>query len=258
MHLESNGLSEHTVRAYVSDLRIWLEYAGDMPAWDNADQVARQWLNAFRRIWSPATTARRLSVLRRYAHYYGHPEFLMNYKSPVAAQPNPHPIPELMAGVLRMIQSTTSYKHKACIALNGLMGLRISEVVAVRPRDIDLDNMELTVHGKGQKTRIVPIDPAVWRYLRVSFGHAVQENTTLVRMTERGARAAITRHGERANLSQHVASHDLRSTFATVAYSNSLDLRAVQDLMGHADAKTTQRYTKVSDQTKRNAVSFLP
>ena len=114
--------------------------------------------------------------------------------------------------------------------------------------------MTLRVRGKGDKTRHVPISGAAWESIEKARKLAIDNGTTLVDRTERGARAAITRHAKNAGLSRHVSSHDMRATLATAAYESTHDLRAVQELLGHADAKTTQVYTGVSMAAKRAAV----
>lgn len=259
----ANGLSQNTVRSYQADLElfsIWLnKYHSKHMQYMTASELeplAQEWLNKHRMIWSPATTCRRLSTLRRYGTWMG-ASFLQDYRPPKPKEPTPHPIQEGIRGVVRMIESSKNPRHRALLALNGLLGLRISECVGVAPKDFDLVNWELTVRGKGDKTRIVPVTEPVWAYLRLAYIHALRDNTTLTRLTERGARASVTRHGKRAKLANHVASHDLRATFLTAAYNNSHDIRAVQELAGHADSKTTQRYTQVSSGAKRLAASVL-
>ena len=251
-----NGASENTIRCYRTDLLTALDYIGaNAPDWPSLERGAQTYLNNVRSQWAPKTTQRRLGTLRSWARWAGAPAtFLAAYKAPTPAPAQPHPIPEGIPGVIAMIRTSRNPRHRALCALTGLMGLRVAEAIAVRPEHFDLTEWTLTVRGKGDKTRIVPISTLAWGFLTRAYADAVAAGGVLVPLTNRGARAAITRHARNAKLSRHVASHDMRATFATAAYDKTKDLRAVQELLGHADAKTTQTYTQVSMTQMRRAV----
>lgn len=160
--------------------------------------------------------------------------------------------------MVAMIDRTRNPLHKALLAMNGLMGLRIDECINITPVHFDTDNMTLTVRGKGDKTRVIPISDRAWKYLVDQYTYCVQidPGQRLVPYSNRGARAAISRHGRNAGLSRHVASHDLRATALTASYEKTKDLRAVQELAGHADPKTTMIYTGVSMTAMREAANL--
>lgn len=141
-------------------------------------------------------------------------------------------------------------------------GLRVAEVCGLRPGDIDLDQNRLTVWGKGSKQRMVPLsDPArralhAWidggRVLLItpsSPPDAVFVNRRGRRLTPRDVRRILDR---RSPVPTHP--HALRHTFATHLLDGGADLRAVQELLGHADLTTTQRYTHVSRERLRGVV----
>lgn len=256
-HLTSNGASTETVRAYRADLMGAARWIGDpvrrsaidaeTGAWADFWVQSKLYLNAHRNVWAPKTTLRRLGTLRGWAKWSGAPAgFLDDYRPPTPAMAQPHPLPEGVDGVLAMIASTRNPRHRALCALTGLLGLRVGEAIAVRPEHFDMIERTLTVFGKGSKVRVVPVGTVAWRHLEKAYALALTERTTLVRLTNRGARAAIARHGRNAGLSRHVRSHDMRATFGTAAYARTKNLRAVQELLGHADSKTTQVYTGVS------------
>lgn len=154
-----------------------------------------------------------------------------------------------------MIASSYNPRHRALMALTGLMGLRVSEAVSVRPANINLTTMMLTVRGKGDKTRVVPISDVAWTHMVHAYKVALDQGKTLVDRSERGARASITRHGKRAGLSAHVKSHDMRATLATAAFAATRNVRAVQEILGHANITTTQVYTEVTDDDMRKALA---
>lgn len=178
-----------------------------------------------------------------------------NFKAPTPAATIPHPLPEGIAGVRRLIDKAQVDAHKALIALCGLCGCRISEAISVRPSDFDLHNMILKIRGKGDKSRNVPISPEAWEYLAVPvLKSSMEGNRPVVGILDRNARAVITRLGERCNLARHISSQDLRATFATAVYDKTQDVRLVQELLGHSNSKTTEGYIGVMVDKMRGAV----
>jgi integrase/recombinase XerC len=132
-------------------------------------------------------------------------------------------------------------------------GLRIGELCNLRPSDVDLRGGSVTVWGKGGKQRVVPITPPAADALRALLAtdppidDAVFRNGRGKRLTPRDARRILDR---RALAPTHP--HALRHTFATHLLDGGADLRAVQELLGHADLSTTQHYTHVSKERLRS------
>lgn len=257
--LAANGATTETIRAYRNDLEgAHRAIDPSISDWSEFEKAAQGWLNDNRATWSPKTTVRRLGTVRSWAKASGAPaSILAGYKAPKPSPPQPHPIPEGIDGVVAMIRSSRNPRHRALCALTGLMGLRVGEAIGVRPEHFSVPDHTLTVRGKGDKTRVVPVSLAAWAFIVPAYGLASKNGGTLVPLTNRGARAAITRHARNAHLSRHVASHDMRATFATAAYGKTKNLRAVQELLGHADAKTTQVYTGVSMADMREAADLF-
>lgn len=264
--LTLDGRSDNTIRAYRSDLDVAISICGGLDATGSEWKLAG-WLNANRTKYAPKTLLRFLTAWRGYARFHGEPTFLASYRSPKPAPATPHPIPEGIEGVRKMIKSTRNPRHRALCALTGLLGLRVNEAINVRADDfttrtVMIDGQPITVrelrvvYGKGGRQRDVPVSDAVWAHLERAVMIA-PPGRPIVPLTNRGARAAITRHGRNAKLSRRVSSHDMRATLATAAYDNSKDLRAVQEVLGHANSKTTQVYTNVSTIGKINALAVV-
>ena len=222
------------------------------------EATAAKYLNLGRKEWAPKTTCRRLTTLRSYGQWIGFPAFLANYKPPTPSKSQPHPIPEGIPGVEAMIARTRNPLHKALLAMNGLMGLRIDECINITCDCFNLSEMTLKVRGKGDKTRVIPISDKAWGFIKARYAQCDASSLAipLVPYSNRGARKAITRHGRNADLSRPVASHDLRATALTASYDKSKDLRAVQELAGHADPKTTMIYTRVGLEAMREAANI--
>jgi integrase/recombinase XerD len=143
-------------------------------------------------------------------------------------------------------------------------GLRVSELVGLSLADLDLDAALLRAFGKGSKERIVPVgghavralvawlgpagrpalEPARWR--RRGDAEAVFLGARGGRLTRQGAWDVLRRHGQRAGLAGRLSPHVLRHSCATHMLDHGADIRAVQELLGHASISTTQVYTLVS------------
>lgn len=252
------GRSEHTAKAYKSDLNQFLLAVGeDYPTMEDFEELAMSWLNATRRTVSPKTTGRRLTSLRAFARWVGISEPLKDYIAPTPAKSQPHPIPEGPAGLNRMMRKARSAEEEALVALCGLVGCRIGEALSVRPRDFDLQDMLLTIRGKGDKTRVVPISREAWSHLCNRLTQRFDRpDEPLIVLQDRTARSCITRLGRVAGLQRRVSSHDLRATFATAVYDHTQDLRVTQELLGHSNSATTEIYTGVAMTKMKGAVEF--
>lgn len=138
------------------------------------------------------------------------------------------------------------------------MGCRISESIALRPKDFDLEAMTVTIRGKGDKTREVPVSKAAWDAIAVAYINAflVSSSARLIPLTERAARGVVTRLGKKLGLPRNIASHDLRATFATHILDQTGDIALVQELLGHSNPNTTKSYTLVNRNKMRKAVEF--
>lgn len=215
------------------------------------------WLTTYRRIVAPKTTNRRITSLKAFASWAGWPAVLTDYTAPTAAKTAPHPIPEGMDGVRRIMQVTTNEKQRALIALCGYCGCRVAEALAARPSDINLSTMEITIRGKGDRTRVLPISPQAWDVIQSSVYRAfVSGDTEIIGLHDRFARRVITELGARAGLKRSISSHDLRATFATAVFDKTKDVRIVQELLGHASSSTTDGYIGVTQAKMREAVQL--
>jgi integrase/recombinase XerD len=151
-------------------------------------------------------------------------------------------------------------RDRALLELMYACGLRASEATGLAVADIDLDELVLRAHGKGSKERLVPVGraaaEAVRRYLERGrpqlVGTAVQPalfvNFRGGALTRQGLYKIVQRHARSAGLADRMSPHTLRHTFATHLLAGGCDLRAVQEMLGHADVATTQLYTHLSSE----------
>lgn len=245
-YLLDRGRSELTARAYCSDLTTFLAQSG-LPCVElkKMDSVAMTWLRTTRRTTAQRTTCRRAASLRAWAKYAGRP-ILTDYILPTPARTEPHPLPGGIAQVRECLAAATEPHHRALVTLCGLLGLRISEALDCERNWFDLREMELTVRGKGDKSRTIPISSEAWDNLASAYLHATPY---LVPISDSSARRYLKRI-------TGYASHSYRATVATEANDSGANIRTVQEILGHASLTTTQIYTKVSAEAKREALEF--
>jgi site-specific recombinase XerD len=225
---------------------------------EDFEDVALEWLQSKRKTLAPKSTGRRLTSLKAFVKWAKWPsDMLDEYSAPTPAKGIPHPLPEGFDGVTRMVNAANNERQQALITLCGMLGCRVAEALAVKASDFDLNNMTLSIRGKGDKTRIVPISPRAWEILSLPVTRAyVAGDGEVVGLRDRFARRVITDLGIRAGLQRRVSSHDLRATFGSAVYNKTLDLRVTQELLGHASSATTELYTGISMDKMRGAVEL--
>lgn len=254
----SKRRSIKTAMSYSKDIEIFLRDSGknEIEMWE-FEELALDWLQSNRGIRAATTTNRRLTSLRKFAQWAGHPG-LKEFNSPVPMKSTPHPLPEGPEGIMRMIAHASNESHSALVALCGLLGCRMSEAREVRPNDFNFKEMILTVRGKGDKLREVPVSSKAWAVLASPVTRAfTRGNVPVVGISDRHARQVITDLGAKAGLKRPISSHDLRATFATAIYDATKDLRLVQELLGHSRSTTSEIYTLVQANKMREAVELI-
>ena len=138
-------------------------------------------------------------------------------------------------------------------------GLRLAELVSIDLNDINLSQQQLIVTGKGNKTRYLPVGSKAikaikrWLKIRLEFIRDHGENALFLskhgnRISARNVQSRLNRLIKQQSLDHHLSPHTLRHSFATHLLESSGDLRAVQELLGHADISTTQIYTHLDFQ----------
>jgi len=148
-----------------------------------------------------------------------------------------------------MLDRASTDEERAIVVLCGLLSLRISEAREVRPSHFDLSvpgNPVLKVRGKGDKTRTIPVAPRAWSILQPIYVSSLLHDLKFVLLSDSGARRAWKRLGRLAELGRPTSSHDGRATVATHMAKNGVDIRTIQEILGHSSLETTQVYVGVS------------
>jgi len=150
-------------------------------------------------------------------------------------------------------------RNKVILALLYSSGLRVSELVTLEADNIDLKERTIRVRGKGEKDRIVLFDDEtkvlIEKYIDKKCDdheHLFVNNRSGNHLTPRYIQMMIKMHAEKAGIKKKVTPHILRHSFATHLLKNGVDIRAIQQLLGHSSLSTTQIYTSVDMQTLKN------
>ena len=280
------GASPQTLRAYAADLAAFANFAAPEaddfdPAAVNTVQLRHYLAHLRSRGPARATIARKVASLRSLFRYLLR-EGIVNH-NPAADLRLPRrekrlPVFLDEADVARLIETPdpadlAGRRDRAILEVLYITGMRIGELAAASIEDLDLLGEVIKAKGKGKKERLVPLGRPALRaledYLAIRHtlahgrpstgsgrpelveGRRTAPRALLVnkhggRLSDRGIRRIFERHARAAGLSANVSPHSLRHSFATHMLNRGADLRAVQELLGHASLASTQIYTHVT------------
>ena len=273
IHLsDERQLSEHTVKAYRRDLRSALEFL-ENDSIDDWQRVAAHHLQAFisqrhRKGDSGRTLQRRLSALRTFFNYLARERIVMvnpamEFSAPKSKSTLPATIDTDQVSRLLEINTTDWHgvRDRAILELFYSSGLRLAELVGSNITDLSFSDNSIKVRGKGNKERILPIGSKAvtalktWLQQRdpppkrpISDEDALFVSELGRRISPRSVQDRVKHWCLRLGITTRVHPHTLRHSFASHLLESSQDLRAVQELLGHADIATTQIYTHLDFQ----------
>jgi len=263
------GASGRTIEAYRRDVERLVDYArvkaAPTPA-DISSKLLREFVFHLKDLGlSPSSIRRNISAIRTYFRFLLAEGGVTRDPSERLETPKKwRTLPEVLTVdeisrllVAPMLDDPLAFRDRAMLELAYGAGLRVSEWITIGVRDVMFEDKLVRVFGKGSKERLVPIGRsaigAIATYMRelrpklekgggkgVLFLNARGEP-----LTRMGAWKILRRYVERARIEKHVSPHTLRHSFATHLLEGGADLRAVQEMLGHADISTTQIYTHV-------------
>lgn len=272
-HLEVvKGVSNHTIRNYEIDLRYYFTFSkGKLTL-----EAIRGYLAQMQREQkSKRTVARRLSSLRSFCKYLVKEKFLKEDPTLEIGTPKlGRPLPKILTfqQVLDFLEapdlsSPLGVRDRTIMELLYGSGLRISELCALDRKDVDLKERMVKVKGKGKKERIVPLTSvsAEWiqKYLHLPSRYQdgkmhrreVDKNAIFLnrwgeRLTVRSVDRSFHLYRQKVGLALELTPHTLRHTIATHLLENGMDLKTIQEILGHKNLATTTIYTSVSTKLK--------
>lgn len=272
-HLNSERrLSPLTVKHYQRDLQQLVSYCQqtELDQWQNVDSHhIRHFINQHHRRGSGVRSLQRLlSACRTFFNYLIRERQLSNNPAiAIKAPKTPHRLPKTLntdevSQLLTPADDADSPIARRDFAMMELMyssGLRLAELVALNLDSIDKTSQEVSATGKGRKQRIVPVGSvaikAIEHWLNVRDDWAKADTGSALFISQRGKRisarsvqARMALWGQQQGLGAKLNPHKLRHSFATHVLESSGDIRAVQEMLGHANLSTTQIYTHLDFQ----------
>ena len=269
--LAEKGLSRQTCESYLSDLAIFFQYFKDKK--DTNDLLGEDIIEYLRydsstgRISSVSTYLRKMSSIKSF-YLFLKREGIINVEIPPMYSPKkPQTLPNCLSveeveALLDTpdITKPEGLRDKAMLELMYSSGLRVSELLSLERRKINLERGIVSVFGKGSKERKVPIGDFALEYVNKYINEARRKNpgkdTKYLFLNRYGKPLSrqyffkqIKKYALLAGIETPISPHTLRHCFATHLLENGAQLRAVQEMLGHVNIATTQIYTHIS--TKR-------
>jgi integrase/recombinase XerD len=262
------GLARHTRESYRRDLEQCAAFVSGQGADDWRAVTAEQagaWVRSLARRAAASSQARKLAALRTFARFMVREsrrpdDFTALLPGPRLARRLPQSLSQSEAARLLASPSggdPASLRDRALLELFYSSGLRVSELAALTLQQVDLESGFARVYGKGSKERVVPVGArardAVGVWIASGRPHFVKPRTrSELYLGSRGTGLSrvslwsiVKKHAKRAGIAKNVKPHLLRHSFATHLLSGGADLRAIQEMLGHASISTTQIYTAV-------------
>ncbi len=261
------GLSENTLSAYGSDLRIFAKWLAEKPMMDVDGADVSSFLSSrYENGIGSRSSARILSTLRRFYRYYIRENSIKI--DPTALIEAPHigrPLPsslsehdvELLLNAPE-VTNTLGFRDRTMLEMLYATGLRVSELVNLKFEQISFRQGVVRITGKGNKERLVPVGEEAMAWLG---NYMIQARKSILgerqcdylfvtnrgdSMTRQAFWHIIKRHAKTAGINKELSPHTLRHAFATHLLNHGADLRVVQLLLGHSDLSTTQIYTHIA------------
>ncbi|PID28668.1 MAG: tyrosine recombinase [Candidatus Cloacimonadota bacterium] len=269
---KAGGASPHTIRAYESDLRQFSDFISKFFEKEKiqADQTEKIMIRDFLRDLSDKgrnnrTLARKTVSLKKFFKFCKNGKYIK--KNPALNLLNPKfekKLPEFfseeeMQKMLEIpdLSSKFGIRNRAIIATIYSCGLRISEAASIKIGQIDFNSLLIRIIGKGQKERLIPLgrkaSEYIKNYLKIRHKFISRKNEDTLFLSKSGIplsadeiRAILNRYIKLTTSKKGLSPHSIRHSFATHLTDNGADLKAVQEMLGHANLSSTEIYTHVS------------
>ena len=262
-----NGSSRNTIEAYSNDVRKLAQYLldEDIKRWNQVDSIHIRGYLAYmqQEDVTNTTRARNVAAMKSFFRFL----FIEKYTDSNLAELLDGPrkekvlpkyltieeVERLMAAPDRT--TPNGCRDKAMLELLYASGLRVSELITLRLNDVSFEMAYVRCFGKGSKERVIPLGryalEALEHYINVCRPRVMNNwqtdilflNKSGKGLTRQGFWKIIKKYGQEAGIKADLTPHVLRHSFATHLLSNGADLRAIQEMLGHADIATTQIYT---------------
>lgn len=265
------GLSANTLKSYNYEINLYQTYLEDKFSIIDIEKVSKEDIESYLKYCyskneDSKTISHKITTIYNFHNYLLREKVIKDNQAefidrPKLAKHLPYTLTVKEIDKLLDIALVTvfDYRDKAMLELMYGTGLRVSELVSLTVYDVDFYNAFLRIKGKGSKERIVPINNASLKYLKLYLDRRClllkKKTSDELFLNARGE--GISRQGFFKNLKKilatkgmptNISPHSLRHSFATHLIENGADLRSVQTMLGHSDITTTKIYTHISNE----------
>ena len=265
------GLSANTLKSYNYEINLYQTYLEDKLSIIDIEKVSKEDIESYLKYCyskneDSKTISHKITTIYNFHNYLLREMVIKDNQAefidrPKLAKHLPYTLTVKEIDKLLDIALVTvfDYRDKAMLELMYGTGLRVSELVSLTVYDVDFYNAFLRIKGKGSKERIVPINNASLKYLKLYLDRRClllkKKTSDELFLNARGE--GISRQGFFKNLKKilakkgmptNISPHSLRHSFATHLIENGADLRSVQTMLGHSDITTTKIYTHISNE----------
>lgn len=263
------GLSALTIKAYKIDLRQFCSYMQGKDCFSKNE--LNKYINSLHQRYKPKTAKRKIACVKAFYRYMEIENIIeinpfhkitLKYKEPITL-PKTIPIKNIKSilkfGYLQLDNAKSSYQYKMAlrnviiIELLFSTGMRVSEISNLKRKSLDLNSNTIYIYGKGSKERImcianVKVSRLLNEYIKICGGKNdyVFINKLGNRYSEQSIRNMINDYAKRSGVDLHITPHMFRHTFATALMDENVNIRYIQQLLGHSSITTTQIYTHIS------------
>lgn len=272
-------LDPKTVKAYKIDLTQFVTSLSVSSVEDISSENIKKYIANLHQTFKPKTVKRKIASVRAFTSfldelellsYNPFPKIYTKFREPVQL---PKTIPlstiELLLSSLYSYYRSAKTDHSrrsslqaiAIIELLFATGIRISELCSISPEDIDLSNRRLKINGKGKKERVLSIGNtsglAVLSKYNEVFINEIRSSGLFFPVSDQIVRRMIRKHCKLAGITQHITPHMFRHTFASSLLEAGVDLRYIQDFLGHSSISITEIYTHTTLRKQTEILSTL-
>ncbi len=273
-------LDEKTLKAYRIDLRQFSEQICTTKVTEVNSNILENYIATLHQQYQPKTVKRKIASLKSFFHYLEYKDFIsqnpfnrihVHFREP-AKLPKTiplHTIEQFLTTIYTEHQNArTDYQKQvtlrdaAVVELLFASGMRISELCALQVQDVNLQDGTILIYGKGDKERRIQIgNKSVIHALETYRSHFNIEmnqchhffvNPNGTPLTDQTVRRRICKYSELANIKQHITPHMFRHTFATCLLEADVDIRYIQEMLGHSSINITEIYTHVAVAKQRD------
>ncbi len=254
--MKLRGFSSKTIKSYLYYTTEILKFANKSPKTINTNDIRNYLEKLANEKKSNSTLNTAYSSLKFYFEKILRRKFFINIPRAKKSKKLPEVFTKTeIKKILAMVQNV---KHKLILALMYSSGLRVSEIINVKVKDLDLENQTLKVRqAKGAKDRMTIMSKKVagvlQKYVKNKKANDyIFENAQRGKLTERAVQKVFTAALKKSKIKKKASCHSLRHSFATHLLEAGTNIRYIQELLGHARLETTQIYTKVANNKIKN------